>query len=81
MSNNIGERELDVAKLIPEPHLVAAGIDTAEQYANTGTIVELDGVHLANTLYGLKRRHVQRSLLSIPTGRLTVQREIPLFLT
>lgn len=64
-----------------EQRIMDAGIDTAEQYANSGTIVELDGVHLANAVFGLKRRAVQRSLFNIPTGRLTVQREVPLFLT
>ncbi len=68
---------------IPEQRIIDAGIATANQYANSGTIVELDGVHLANTLhdYGLRRREIQRSRFNIPTGRLTVQHEIPLFLS
>ena len=65
----------------PEQRIIDAGVDTAEQYANSGTIVELDGIHLANTLHGLKRRQVQRSLFTIPTGRLTVHKEVPLFLS
>lgn len=66
---------------VPEQRIVNAGIDTAEQYANSGTIVELDGLHLANALYGIKRRQVQRSLFTIPTGRLTVHHEVPLLLS
>ena len=65
----------------PDQRIVDAGIDTAEQYANQGTIVVLDGIHLARAVDGLKRRAVQRSLFTIPTGRLAVQPEVPLFLT
>ena len=74
--------EQEPTAFVPEQQMVKAGIDTAEQYANTGNIVELDGVHLANTaaLYGM-RRFQQRRKYGIPTGRLTVQHEIPLILT
>ena len=34
----------------PDQRIVDAGIDTAEQYANQGTIVVLDGIHLARAV-------------------------------
>ena len=68
---------------VPEQRIIDAGIRTAEQYANSGVIVELDGPHLANTvaLLSMRRREHRRGIVTPPTGRLAVQHEIPLFLT
>lgn len=61
--------------------MVAAGIQTAEAYANSGNILELGGINLAEAVYGASHRTVLRNRAKIPTGRLAVRREIPIFLT
>lgn len=60
---------------------VAAGIDTAEAYANGSNVFELSGVNLAEAVYGAHQRTILRNRARIPTGRLAVRREVPLFLT
>lgn len=60
--------------------MIADGLAQAESFANRTAVVELGGLHLANTLRGVGRNAVQRRQFAIPTGRLTLQREIPLFL-
>lgn len=64
-----------------DDRLVAAGIDTAESYANSGTLVELSGINLVEMVYGATRRTVLRNKVAIPTGRLAVRREMPTILS
>lgn len=59
---------------MPEQRVVRLGTEAAEVYANSGTL-ELNGIYEANTVQLLKRREKY----AIPTGHLTVQREIPAF--
>lgn len=61
--------------------LIAAGIDTAESYANSGTLIELSGINLVEMVYGATRRTVLRNKVAIPTGRLAVRREMPTILS
>ncbi|MDL2341532.1 MAG: hypothetical protein QFB87_00430 [Patescibacteria group bacterium] len=56
---------------------VAAGVATAEAYANRQAMVEVGGLHLGETMRGLGRRQLQRSQFAISTGRLTLRHEIP----
>ena len=61
--------------------LIAAGIDTAESYANSGTLVEMNRIDLVEMVYGATRRTVLRNKISIPTGRLAVRHEMPTILS
>jgi hypothetical protein len=59
---------------------VKAGIETAEAYANGSNVIELSGINLAEAVYGAHQRTILRNRARIPTGRLAVRREVPLFL-
>lgn len=60
---------------------VAAAIEMVEAYANSGNVIELSGINLAEAVYGARKRTILRNRAWIPSGRLAARHETPLFLS